>query len=128
MNLDLRTPSLHKASRPVSLSNNTAGTFCARVRLQMGETEGFSMRAMFVAAFCVGSLVFGSASADAKGCIKGAIIGGIAGHMAGHGVAGAVAGCAVGSGASHYMKKHNSQDALRRDQQQITPPAMQQQQ
>ena len=84
------------------------------------------MRGMIIAALCVGSLVAGSATAEAKGCIKGAIIGGIAGHLAGHGVAGAAAGCAVGSGASHYMKKHNSPDSLRRNQQQITPPAMQQ--
>lgn len=85
------------------------------------------MRGMIIAALSAGSLLAGSAVAEAKGCIKGAIIGGIAGHMAGHGLAGAAAGCAVGSGASHYMKKHNNRDSLQRDQQQITPPAMQQQ-
>ncbi len=85
------------------------------------------MRGMIVAALCVGSLIAGSAGAEAKGCIKGAIVGGIAGHLAGHGLAGAAAGCAVGSGASHYMKNHNSKDSLKQDQRQITPPAMQQQ-
>ncbi len=86
------------------------------------------MRGTMVAILCTGALMVGSATAEAKGCIKGALIGGIAGHMAGHGLAGAAAGCAVGSGASHYMKKHNSQDSLRRDQQQVTPPTMQPQQ
>jgi hypothetical protein len=83
------------------------------------------MRAAIIAIVCAGSLMAGSA-AEARGCIKGAIIGGIAGHFAGHGLAGAAAGCAVGSGASHYMRRHNSRDSLRRDQQQITPPAAQQ--
>ncbi len=83
------------------------------------------MRGLMIAVLCTGTLMVGSA-AEARGCLKGAIIGGIAGHMAGHGMAGAAAGCAVGSGASHYYRKHNSQDSLRRDQQQVTPPAMQQ--
>ncbi len=84
------------------------------------------MRGLVIAALCTGTLMVGSA-AEARGCLKGALIGGIAGHMAGHGIAGAAAGCAVGSGASHYYRKHNSQDSLQRDQQQITPPAVQQQ-
>ena len=85
------------------------------------------MRGIIIAALCAGPLMAGSAAAEAKGCLKGAIIGGIAGHFAGHGMAGAAAGCAVGAGASHYMKSHNSRGSMQRDQQQITPPAMQQQ-
>lgn len=83
------------------------------------------MRNVLMAVFCAGALVAGSGAAEAKGCIKGALIGGIAGHLAGHGLAGAAAGCAVGSGASHYMKSHNSGSSLQRDQQQLTPPAVQ---
>jgi hypothetical protein len=48
-----------------------------------------------LAAACVAAISFGSAPADAKGCIKGAIVGGVAGHMAGHGKLGAGAGCVV---------------------------------
>ncbi len=61
------------------------------------------MRGLTLVAFCVSSLVVGSAGAQAKGCIKGAIIGGIAGHLAGHGLAGAAAGCVAGRASSHYM-------------------------
>ncbi len=60
------------------------------------------MRGFLVAALCVGSLMAGSVTAEARGCLKGAIIGGIAGHFAGHGLAGAAAGCAIGSATSHY--------------------------
>jgi len=90
--------------------------------LNEGEMK---MRKLLMAVFCAGALVAGSDAADAKGCIRGALIGGIAGHLAGHGVAGAAAGCAVGSGASHYMKSHTSRSSLQRDQQQLTPPAVQ---
>jgi len=72
-------------------------------------------------------LLLTGAALGSLGGPVGTIIGGIAGHFAGHhGLAGAAAGCAVGTGASHYMKSHNSRNSLQRDQQQITPPAMQQ--
>lgn len=55
------------------------------------------MRNFIVAVLCSGSLIAGSATAEAKGCIKGAIVGGVAGHYAGHhGFLGAAAGCLAG--------------------------------
>jgi len=55
------------------------------------------MRSFIIAALCAGSLISGSSTAEAKGCIKGAIVGGVAGHYAGHhGFLGAAAGCLAG--------------------------------
>jgi len=67
------------------------------------------MRLAFpVAAALAMSLLAGSFSAEAKGCIKGAIVGGAAGHLAHHGVLGAIGGCVVGHHMAAEKEKQNA--------------------
>ena len=72
-----------------------------------------------IACLVVTLALFGTSSANAKGCIKGAIVGGVAGHYAGHhGLVGAATGCLVG----RHMAKKRRQEQLHQEQMQNASP------
>jgi hypothetical protein len=80
-----------------------------RVSIVVPSSEGFMKTA--IACLVVTLALFGTSSANAKGCIKGAIVGGVAGHYAAHhGMLGAAAGCLYG--------RHHAKEQERQQQQQ----------
>jgi hypothetical protein len=85
---------------------------CCEFQSSHPSSEGLMKTA--IACLVVTLALFGTSSANAKGCIKGAIVGGVAGHYAAHhGMLGAAAGCLYGR---HHAKEQERQQQQQQNQ------------